>query len=189
MVSSLAKKVMGPLSVLARYRKLDMPSKVALIAGTIAITYVPALILIRSLSPSLSPTDGIAWSTAQTKSSIMTSSHQTTLVTSGLKGVTKNLLTVASIGAFLVTLASAMQIQCMITGGCRNGAWFLAGGIVLTCILYIMYVDRIIKSGSSRDLSTIHPQIGASSTTSSGSTGGNFVSYLIAATTKENNSL
>lgn len=159
-ISNILRKVLRKLA------RFDRPSRVVLGAGLVAVLYAPALAVARSLglrpAESLRLAEKAAWSTAAVDNvdnidnieTLKPRSSQT-----GIRQAAKNLLAISTLVAVLVSYATAVQLQCMITGDCRITAWILSGIFVLACAAYMVFVTRSL--GSNGDLSAVHPRLQA----------------------------
>ena len=67
--------------------------------------------------------------------------------------------------AFIITLAVALQVNCMLTGGCLLAAWGGAVTAAIAAYLYIRYVDDSFAKGDLLDTTTVPNHLRIDNTT------------------------
>lgn len=71
----------------------------------------------------------------------------------GVENVYKEIMTWSALIAVVVIMFAALQIECMITGGCILSSWTQTCVIIIACIIYLVTLRRfLLKQKNHRDI-------------------------------------
>ena len=65
--------------------------------------------------------------------------------------VYKEVLTMSTLIAVIVTCSAAFQVECMVKGGCIMSSWIQTAVLVLACAIYMFTVRKLILDASKTD--------------------------------------
>lgn len=113
---------MKKLMPIPSWQQMQLPSRITLFAGILTVIYAPLALFL--------------------------SNH--TLEKNKQMRINAQFI-LSTIIAFVITFFVALQVNCMLTGGCALAAWAGAVTATIAAYLYIRYVDVSIKSGQGID--------------------------------------